>query len=304
MRADPRDRSEGAPALRRLARAPARAYAWALRSEGSTRPAALLRIALALTLWARFAAEVAPFRARTGVEAAIGVAFYAASTLLLLGLHTRLAAVLCAGSVAAIYYGLGLSLGHTGLVHHHTYLLVVLSVLVALTPCGRSLSLDRWRALRRAAAGGRAPAPERANLWGMRLVGLQLALVYLAAAVDKCTPAFLAGERMEAILLWVYGDGPLRAIAAPGVARVAAWATVTLEFALGVGLFFAGARRWLIPAALAMHGLFYVVLPVATLSVTMAAMLLAAVDADAVHRGIDRLLGRDLERGCDRDEGR
>lgn len=266
----------------------AAAIRWALASDGSTRPAALLRIALVFILWSRWAAELAPHRA--GLTA-LGLLFFLATTLLLVGLWTRLAAAITALVVLALVYGHGLLLGRTDWLHHHTYLLAIVTLLLAVTPCGRSLSLDRWRALRRAARGGPAAPPERANLWGMRLIALQLVALYLHAAADKLTPGFLSGDRLEAILLVTYAEHGLRA--APWLhpaALALSWLTVLAELALGLGLLHPRARRILVIPALLMHAVFYVLLPVSTFSVTIACMYLAVLDPDRVHAALDELL--------------
>lgn len=269
-----------------------RARTWALGSEGSTRPAALLRISLALVLWARFAGELALYRVRSASELALALVFFAASTLMLVGLWARLAAALTAVTMVVLFHWFGLRGGRLEWVHHHTYLLMWVTILCALSPCGRSLGVDRWRALRRAELGGPAAPPERANLWAMRLCGLQLAVLYLASAIDKTDLAFLGGDRLEAILLWTYADAGLTA--SPGL-RIAAiggaWLVVALEYALGLGLLHPRTRRWLLWPGLAMHAGFYLLVPVSTFSVTVACLYLAVLDPDAVHRGLARLVG-------------
>jgi hypothetical protein len=273
-------------------RALRRAWAWALASEGSTRPAALLRISLALVLWARFAGELALYRVRSAAELGLALVFFVASTLMLVGLWARVAAALTALTMIVIVYGFGLYGGRPGWIHHHTYLLMWATILCALAPCGRSLGVDRWRALRRAAQGGPPAPPERANLWAMRLCALQLAALYLASAIDKSDLAFLGGDRLEAILLWTYADAGLTASPGLRVAAIAgAWLVVALEYALAVGLLLPRARRWLIWPGLAMHAGFYVLVPVSTFSVTVACLYLAVLDPDELHRGLARLLG-------------
>lgn len=265
---------------------------WALGSEGSTRPAALLRIALALVLWARFAGELALYRVRSGSELALALVFFAGSALMLVGLWARVATAVTAAAMVVLFYGFGLHGGRIGWIHHHTYLLMWATILCALTPCGRSLSVDRWRALRRADAGGPAAAPEHANLWGMRLCALQLVVLYLASAIDKTDLGFLRGDRLEAILLWTHAETGLTASPALRMAAlVGSWLTVCLEYALGLGLLFARTRRWLLWPGLALHASFYLLVPVSTFSVTVVCLYLAVLDPAAVHRGISRLAG-------------
>jgi hypothetical protein len=191
-----------------------------------------------------------------------------------------------------MYYWFGLELGREPWTHHHTYVLAAGTFLCALTPCGRSYSLDRWLALRRAERAGRPAPPERGNLWGLRLIALQLSLIYLYTAYDKTTAAFLGGERMEGILLYYYlGSDLPRWPGFHALMAAVSVATVLLEYALGVGLLFRRTRRRLVLPGLALHAAFYVLLPVRTYSATIFVLYLAYFDAGAVHAVIDRLSG-------------
>jgi hypothetical protein len=166
------------------------------------------------------------------------------------------------------------------------------TLLCAFTPCGRSYSLDRWLAVRRAERAAKEPPAERGNVWGLRLVALQVCLVYFFAAYDKSNLAFLSGERMEHYLMWYYLGSHYPGW--PGfhsLMMIASVFTVALEYALAFGLLVPRARRWLVPAGLALHASFYVILPVATYSLTMVTLYLALFDPDAVHRVLDRMQG-------------
>ncbi len=59
--------------------------------EGSTRPVALVRIGVALILWSRFGSDLGPYMRHTWSWLALGLSFYASTTLMLLGFRTRLA---------------------------------------------------------------------------------------------------------------------------------------------------------------------------------------------------------------------
>jgi hypothetical protein len=173
------------------------------------------------------------------------------------------------------------------------HLLASATLLAACTPCGRSYSIDRWRAVRAAAARGEAPPPEHGNLWGLRLMVLQMSAVYLFAAIDKTSLAFLSGARLEHLLLWQYwGSEPPRLPGLAALLALAAIGNVGLEYALAFGLPFARTRRWLILPGLALHAIFYLALPVATYSATVYVLYLAYLDADRVHATIDELSGR------------
>jgi uncharacterized membrane protein YidH (DUF202 family) len=272
-----------------------RLWAWCVASEGSTRSSGLLRIGLAICVWTRWAEELLLYFDLSARGLALAVSFYVSSTLMLIGWRSRASSLATGAVTLAMYHWFGLELGREPWTHHHTYLLASATFLCGLTPCGRSYSLDRWLAVRRAERRGEAAPAEHANLWGLRLVALQLSTVYLLTAWDKTNAAFLSGDRLEAIFLWMYFGSELPRAGWFGAAvDVAAVCTVLLEWMLGIGLLVPRFRRFLVVPGLLLHALFYVLLPVATYTVTVFCMYLAYLDADAVHRVLDRLQGHGL----------
>lgn len=269
-----------------------RAWAWAVHTEGSTRSAALIRIGLVLLIWTRFSEELLLFKRLVPTGLAFSISYFAWTTLMLAGLASRVSTLVVSAHVFFIYFYGGYVQGNEPWTHHHVYLLGWAAFLCALTPCGRSYSVDRWLAVRRAERAGRPPPPERGNLWGLRLIALQLSLLYLWTAFDKTNWGFLSGERMEQYAMYFYFGSVYPAW--PGFHEfmlLLAWIVVLLEYALGVGLLFRRTRRWLVWPGLALHGLFYVLLPVLTYSLTMWLLYLALFDADRVHAVIERLNG-------------
>lgn len=242
-----------------------------LTREASTRSAALLRIAVVLLLWTRWAAELT-FAATP--SAALSLLFFAATACLLVGLWTRVAAVATALAASILYFWFGAHLGHRGWIHHHHYLLVSAAWICALTPCGRSFAVD-----------ARAGRPERGPVWALRLYTIQLAAVYLWSGVDKLSPAFLSGARLEQIAMDLYfGSDPP---AWHALAVAAAWVVTLLELTLGLAFLLGKTPRWLLLAGVGLHAALYLCLPVATFSATMICLYLAALDPDAVHRSLD-----------------
>jgi hypothetical protein len=245
-----------------------------------------------MLFWARWAGELLLYRDQTAVGLTLSVGFFAATLLLFVGFHSRLAAVCTAIVGFAMYYYFGHVLGREPWTHHHTYLLAAAALLLAMTPCGRSYSVDRYLAVARAERSGLPPPAERGNPWGLRLIVLQLSALYFFSAFDKTSIGFLSGARLEQIFLWYYAGSDYPAI--PGLANLTmlvAWAVVALEYALAFGLPFRRTRRYLLLPGLAFHAAIYVTLPVYTFSATMVLLYLAYFDADAVHRTIDRLQG-------------
>ncbi len=265
---------------------------WAVYSEGSSRSSALIRIGIALLFWARWGGELLFYMNGSPAGLLLSVNFFAATSLLFVGYQSRAAAVWAGIVGMSMFYYFGHELGREPWTHHHTYLLAASALLLALTPCGRSFSLDRYLAATRAERAG-APLPaERGNLWGLRLIVIQLSTLYFFSALDKTDYAFLSGARLEHIFLWYYSGSDYPAVAGfQAMAAVTAIGVVLLEYALAFGLPFARTRRYLVLPGLAFHAVIYVTLPVYTFSATMMLLYLAYFDANAVDRVIRRMLG-------------
>lgn len=264
--------------------------------EGSTRAIALIRVGLVFTMWTRFGELVRPFDSLLPERLVLSAAFFLITTLLLVGRWTRVVAPLNALLLLAIYYGFGHGLfgfgAHEPWTHHHIYAMVMQGVLLAMTPCGRSLSWDRWAALARAERAGE-PAPDEVGpLWATRLMCWQVVTMYLWTAYDKSYLGFLQGDRlgMAAAELYFSGDLPDGVWFALLLA-VLGTSTVVIEWLLPVALLFPRTHRVSVPVGLAMHAAFHLLLPVATFTGTMWLYYLAIVRPQAVHDVTSRLLG-------------
>ena len=124
---------------------------WGANSEGSSRSSALIRITLAAIFWARLANDMILYRDQSAVGLLLSLSFFISTTALMIGFHSRTAA-LWAGIIGFTVYYFGQDLGRSPWVHHHTYLLSIAILMLALTPCGRSYSLDicccpDWRSM-------------------------------------------------------------------------------------------------------------------------------------------------------------
>jgi hypothetical protein len=262
------------------------------REEGSTRSAALIRIGLASLMWSRWGYELLPFRNPGVIAVAIGLSYYLSTTLMFFGYQARAATAWAGLTALAAWYFLGIHGHRDAFSHHHTYLLSVAPVLAAFTSCGTSYSVDRWLAVRRAEKGGEDPPPERAPLWGMRLLALQMSAVYFWGGFEKTRAAFLLGDRLESIALFFYfGSEYPKVPFFHALVVISAVVTTVLEYALAFGLWIPRARKWLIPIGLAFHALLYVSVPVMTFTATMWLLYLAFIPPDTVHNVIERLSG-------------
>lgn len=260
--------------------APARFAAW-LDPGVSTLPAALLRIGLALLLWARHAETMVLIHAGTPGRAALSLVYFASTAAMLVGWWSRTATAIAATTVTAAYFGLSAN-------HHHHYLLMVATAMCACTPCGRSLSVDRWRALTR----GDAP-PECGSRLGLRMIVAQLSALYFWTAYDKTSAAFLDGSRIEQLLGHYYFGSDPPSGAWFGVAcGASAIAVVSLEYALALGLWLPRTHRVLLPLGVALHAGLYILLPVATFSATTVLLYLAAIEPPVIERAFVRLTER------------
>jgi hypothetical protein len=243
-------------------------------------------------MWSRWANELLLWRHVSDGRLSICILFFASTALAAIGLWTRYAVPFAAFCALYLVYYMGYLLGQEDYTHHHTTLLAWAMVWLALTPSGRSYSVDRWLALRRAERSGARAPEEQGNLWGLRLMSLQVAALYLWTAIAKCNLGFLSGARLAHYTMKFYtGSSSIDEGSMGLLFMLAAWATVALELALAVGLLFAKTRRWLLIPGLLLHGAFYALLDVSTFSVTMCVLYLSVCDADEVHRAIDRLNG-------------
>jgi hypothetical protein len=272
-----------------------RLASWAIDSEGSSRTAALIRIGLVLLIWARFSHELILYNRPSPSGLAFSTSYFVVTTLMLFGFWSRLVVLATAAHLFFLYFYGGYLQGHEPWTHHHVYLLAMATLLLGLSPCGRSYSLDRWLAVQHAKREGRAPPPERGNLWGLRLIVLQLSALYFWTAYDKTDWGFLSGERMERYAMYFYFGSTYPTWPGFHEAMVAcAWIVVALEYALALGLPFRRTRSWLIVPGLVLHGLFYVLVPVFTYSATMWLLYLAYLDADWVHEFMEGMEGRGI----------
>jgi len=262
-------------------------WQYVVSRPGSTRLPALMRILLGLTCLSKFGAMLRPRPDSTDIHLLVMIVFWPFAIALVLGLWSRLSAFMVGFILLVGYAGLGqFGPWRSAWVHHHTYILTVGTLLLCLTPCGRSLSMDRWWAIRQGKA-----QPERGELWGLNLIALQVACAYFFSGMDKSRWAFLSGAELERTLAELYfGSDPMPIPGWRQFMAFSAWTTVILEYGLAVGLWWAPARRYLIPVAIAFHFMLYIVLPVSTFTFTMCVLLMAFVDADAVDEFLERLM--------------
>lgn len=259
-------------------------YNWGLCYHDSTRSVGLIRIGLVLLIWAEWAGELIFCRDIRLSTILLNSVFFLLTGLMCVGLWTRVSSM---GTVVIVFIMLNI---HPSFRHHHTSLLAISTLFIALTPCGCSYSLDRWLALHRARKSRVPPPPEIGNLWGLRLIAIQLSMVYFWTAYEKLYWGFLSGDRMEMLVYNYYAGYDYASI--PGFSAlcfIAAITTVILEFLLSFGLYSPKFRKYLMPAGIILHILFYVLLPIRTFTLTVILLYLAFIPAASVHRFIDNM---------------
>ena len=262
---------------------------WGIDTRGSSRSSALIRIGLVLIIWARFAAEQQFFRHELGWRTLFSACFYVFTVAMLIGYKSRISTFIVGCFVMFIYSYFDIFLGEEA-VSSHMYWLAIAPLLCALTPCDRSYSFDRWLALRRAKQIGHIPLVEEGNLWGLRLIVVQLSMMYFWTAINKMQLDFVSGDRLEAIAIRFYPNA-IDVVAYTWAFVIMSWIVVILEFSLAFGMPFNQSRPYLVIPGLLLHGVFYPFLPVQTYSITIILLYLAYFDANKVHKIIDELSG-------------
>ena len=263
---------------------------WGADAQGSTRALGLMRIAIATIVFVRFANEVSLYQGDSLSFVLLGLAFFGLTSMMLVGFKAQAACTGVAITLMTMHFYMGKVHGYPGWSSHHIYILVVSVCLLALSPCGRSFSWDRYRALAQARDARDIP-PEHGDLWPQRLIALQLAALYFWAAVDKTNWSFLSGQRLEEAFIWSFTGRALEPLISLGaILAVLSIIVVVVEYFLAFAIF---VRRWqafVLPLGLALHAAFYVLLPVNTYSATVMVLYLALLDPDAVHRFLDRMI--------------
>jgi len=259
--------------------------------SGSTRSVGLLRLGWALILWARWADELLPYRRMEPEHWVLGVLFFLGTFLMAVGLFSRTATLLSGCVTLYMVFIVGHMGGNEAWTHHHTTFLAVGTVLISLTPCGHSFSLDRWMAIRRAERSGVAWPTEYGNVWAVRLLALQMSTIYFWGAFDKTRWAVLGGDRMEQPFMYLYFGSDYPGDWFHWLAVLTAWCVVLLEYCLSFGLWFRRVRAPLMLVGILFHCVMYYALPVTVFSVACIFAYLAFLEPDTVHRSIDRMLG-------------
>ncbi|KIG19349.1 hypothetical protein DB30_03905 [Enhygromyxa salina] len=222
-------------------------------AEVSSRSLGLLRVLIVTTVLFRLVSPWVSHRMddNVGVLLASQLMFYS-SFFVLVGYKTRIATAVMASTfgILHLHYGFSGEPGLEKLTEPTVFFQAV--VLLALTPCGRSLSVDRVLETRRARREGRRPAPERMPAWLLELFVFQTSAIYLWGAYDMAEPGWLSGMRLELYFLDHYGssDSFVHLPKLENVAVVGAWFGLISCVVIGVGLLVRPTRAYVAGFAL------------------------------------------------------
>lgn len=214
-----------------------------------------------------------------GEDAVFGLwwVLLAGSVALTLGWHSRIAALV-------VFVGVMSFERRNGFVFNAGDALIRIEALfMVLAPCGAALSLDRRRA-----AGSFWSAQMRAP-WVVRLMQVQLSLIYLTSVREKLTGAtWNEGTAVSYALrlpdlaafsapLWLSTD--------PLLMNLATWGTLGMELGLGVLIWNRRWRWWVLAAGIVMHTLILMSLAVAFFTVAIFVLYIAFLPPDVVRAG-------------------
>src|SRR5689334_23259356 len=117
---------------------------WGADAQGSTRPLGLMRIAIATIVFVRFANELSLYQGESLSFLLLGVVFFVLTSMMLVGYRAQASCAGVALTLMIIQYYMGEVVGYPGWSSHHIYILIVSVSLLAMSPCGRSFSWDRY----------------------------------------------------------------------------------------------------------------------------------------------------------------
>lgn len=284
----------------------------------STSTLAVLRIAFALVLlaWAiALAPDLRSFFGRDGLlprqpdyggagqtgswsllgsapSDAVIVAFYAvtlaAVVCLLVGFHTRLAAVIVFCGIVSF------TRRNPFVLNSGDLLLRVLAFYLVLAPAGAALSVDRWRKARRG-QGEFWEFPERA-VWPVRLIQVQLSVVYLATLWAKAGgTTWREGTAVSyALRIGFLNRLPLPDLLSRSLltSNLLSYGTLAAELTLGILVWTRRARPWVLLLGVGFHLAIDYALRVGFFSYAMLVLYIAFIPPETMEAWLRKVRGR------------
>ncbi len=214
--------------------------------------------------------------------------FLAAAVCLLVGFHTRLAAVL-------VFCGLVSFTRRDPFVFNSGDLLLrVLAFYLMLAPAGAALSVDRWRKARRG-DGDMFDSPRRA-VWPIRLMQVQMTVIYLSTVFAKSAGAtWHDGTAISYALRLDFLSRlpvPVSLTRSLLVSNLLTYATLATELAIGILVWNRRLRPWVLWIGVAFHLAIDYALRVGFFSYGMLVLYVAFVPPETMDRLVQRVAHR------------
>jgi Vitamin K-dependent gamma-carboxylase len=156
------------------------------------------------------------------------------------------------------------------------------ALILALSPCGAALSVDQVR------SSGTFWSAQQRPQWAVRLLQVQMSLIYLASALSKIsgatwpqgTAVSYALRLPDLVLLypphWVTNSALLM--------NAATWGTLVAELSLALLVWNRRLRPWVLAAGVVMHTVIMCTIAVGFFTVAMLVLYLAFIPTETVQR--------------------
>jgi hypothetical protein len=163
------------------------------------------------------------------------------------------------------------------------------ALFLALAPAGAALSLDRRRT-----AGSFWDVSVRAP-WALRLMQVQLSVIYLATVHDKITGVTWNNGTATSYSLRLHDlinlPLPTWLIMNPLLMNLMTWGTLALELAIGVLVWHRRYRPWVLAGGVLLHGVILLTLMVGFFTFAIFVLYLSFTTPETAQRWVERLRG-------------
>ncbi|KUI23721.1 HTTM domain-containing protein [Mycobacterium sp. GA-2829] len=217
------------------------------------------------------------------------VVLLVASIALTLGWRSRLAAVLVFVMIVSF------ERRNPFVMNAGDVLLRVEALFIALSASGAALSLDQRRRT------GSFWSAERRRVWPIRLMQIQVSVIYLSTVVAK-----LHGETWQAGTAVAYSlrQNDLLFFSIPRwltdsllISNVMSWSTLLIELAIGLLVWNRRARPWVLAAGVVLHLCIFVSMSIGLFSLAMFVLYLAFLPSDRAETIAHRIAALTTRRG-------
>ncbi|MGV9802933.1 HTTM domain-containing protein [Mycobacterium sp. NPDC003449] len=210
------------------------------------------------------------------------VALVVAALAMIAGWHSRIAAL----AVFILMYSFHRRAD--ALINAGDSILVVTSLVLALSRCGAALSLDQRRRT------GTFWSAQTLAPWAIRLLQVQLTLIYLVSVQAKLAnkpwvEGSAASYAWRTDGRWAWLEAPAWLWDSPILVNMVSWGTLLIELGIAILVWNRRCRPWVLLAGVAMHLSMMLTMNVGYFSIAMFVLYLAFVPAETVRTLPDRL---------------